>query len=237
VEALSDPVTKPGRGQTLLGCGFLLLVLYGIGRCGSTDPESASQTGQPSHIAAGIGGFRAALAQLTPGTMTQNAADGGIRYSWKFVSTSNSAFFFDDGADGTIDQVLASVCMPQADEDGLVLALGLAHTIVETAGGAAVNGPEFAEWIKLTLSKQEAHRRFGSVTVDINVIGARNGALLLLGIGGPPQCSCRPPRRTTPGLLSTRACFRSSGASTSRKPAQIGPAHTLPSVDRLFRIG
>jgi hypothetical protein len=175
------------RDKLIGGAGLLFVVLWGAAQCVPDDPDSFFQTGLPSHIAASIDDFHSALAGLIPGTMTRKVTDGRLHYQWAFVSTSNGASFFDDGADGTIDQVLASVCLPSTDVDGLTLGFGFAHALVKAASGESVDGPAFVEWVKQSLPQENARRRFGSVTVDLSLIGARDGALLILGIGEAPK--------------------------------------------------
>lgn len=179
----------------ILGCGGLLLAGFTIIAVAAVviRDESTVKPPAPPHsagastITASIEEYRSSLAAIVRGTMTKKDAEDGVRYSWKSASSSNWAQLWDDAGDGTIDDVMVGVVLPNNNEAKVLEALAVAHAIVETAGGVAVRGSDFSDWVsgsmKASASKTQ-ERRFGAATVSFGALGASDGVVLTFSIDG-----------------------------------------------------
>ena len=135
-----------------------------------------------SNIRASLDDFKMAIPLLSQRKMEITERTDRLEYSWKNLSTtgqSNWATFYDDGKDGTVDQITIVVTTDNNNEINTIMSIGLAYRFVEVASEKKDFMSEFTNWLKSNKTK----KWFNEVLVSYNVTVAQGGDVLLFTIG------------------------------------------------------
>jgi len=143
---------------------------------------------QGLRIAVTLDQLKGAMPLLAQIPMKTIPRDGGAQYTFDNIpsmSSNDLVTAFDDHNSGTLDEIIVTVQVDQADNDMNNKGFILLNRVLQVAGTPAEPPEESLRWLIDNFTKSGASRRFGSVLAKLAFIPGQGGGVLVMTLNEP----------------------------------------------------